>query len=154
MLTGVEFHTGIPDPVAFVCRLLRKAQRQGHRAWVTADRQTLARLDEALWSFDALSFIPHVRVDLQPSGVSADPARQLLLDRTPIWLAEQAVATEDRSLLINVAADAPPDPTDWQRVIEIVAAEAEAAARGRARWRAWRDAGLQVMQHRMAATDA
>lgn len=154
MLTGVEFHTGIADPVAFVCRLLRKAQRQGHKAWVTADPQTLGRLDAALWSFDPLSFVPHLRIDAPNGRAAAGPEHEALRQRTPIWLAEHAIATDERSLWVNLGAEAPPDASGWQRVIEIVAAEAAAAARGRDRWRAWRELGLQVQHHPMAAADA
>ena len=81
-MTEVEFHTGVADPTAFACRLLRKACRAGVRVLVTASPATLVALDRALWTFDERDFVPHVR---QP-GASAPVA-----ERTPIWLATRPV---------------------------------------------------------------
>jgi DNA polymerase III subunit chi len=54
----VEFHTGVEDVLAFTCRLLRKAQRQGAQLVCTAPPATLAALDQALWTFEEREFVP------------------------------------------------------------------------------------------------
>ncbi len=168
MLTEVEFHTGVPDPVMFTCRLLRKAQRQGHGAWVTGDVATLAHLDERLWTFDPASFIPHlllVPADLDEAPASGGLAptaagRLEVLNRTPIWLAERAEPVVGRTLLVHIVgalADTvsnPPQPRGWQRAIEIVGAGAGVVSQGRERWRAWRAAGVNVVHHPAAMPDA
>ncbi|MFY9513863.1 MAG: DNA polymerase III subunit chi [Rubrivivax sp.] len=142
MITEVEFHTGVADPVGFACRLLRKAYRKGSWVLVTAPAATLSTLDRELWVFEERDFVPHLRVQGQ-----APPA---LAARTPIWLAEQAVAGAP-GVLVNLGADAPEDLSAFERVIEIVGAEPEAAQAGRQRWRTYAGRGLQITHHAAAA---
>jgi DNA polymerase III subunit chi len=145
-LTEVEFHTGVQAHVAFACRLLRKAQRNGARAWVTAPAALLNELDRALWTFEERDFVPHARV----SGAS--PA---LLKRTPLWLAE---ALGDTSLpgaprlLVNLGAEAPTAIPTLDRLIEIVSVDVDDAQRGRERWRAYKAAGLNILHHQAASS--
>ena len=141
-MTEVEFHTGVADPVGFACRLLRKAVRRGVRVRVIAPEDTLAALDLALWTFDEHDFIPHVRV---PGASEATAAC------TPIWLAStwQAPAGDAPApaVLLNLGADAPEELSGLDRLIEIVSADVDEAAGGRARWRAYKARGLGVTHH-------
>lgn len=149
-MAEVEFHTGVADPFEFACRLLRKACRQGVRVLVTASAADLPELDRRLWTFDEREFVPHVRVPGPPSATLA---------LTPVWLATglsalEAVAgdAERPQVIVNLGADAPPAAIPWRRLVEIVSSEPEAAAAGRARWRAYRAAGLEIRHH--AAADS
>lgn len=126
MPASVEFHTGVADPVAFACRLLRKAYRAGSRALVTAPQPLLQRLDQALWTFDAHDFVPHVRLHGPVDAVAR---------RTPLWLAATLPAGELPPVLVNIGADAPASAGSFERVIEVVADDPESRAAGRARWR-------------------
>jgi DNA polymerase-3 subunit chi len=141
-MTSVEFHAGVTDPVGYACRLLRKAYRRGARVLVTAPDSVLAELDQALWTFDERDFVPHVRLPVEGGG--ADPR---VVARTPIWLAARAGAAGAPAVVLNLDAAAPADLGDVERLIEIVGAEPESAERGRARWRAYRAAGLDVVHH-------
>ncbi len=139
-LTEVEFHTGVGDSVAFACRLLRKAYRQGARVWVTAPPPLLAELDRALWVVDERDFVPHVRVPGASAAVAA---------RTAIWLspglpAEETDAAAPR-VVVNLGAVAPADPAALDRLIEVVAADD--AEGGRARWRGYKAAGFNIKHH-------
>ncbi len=135
----VEFHTGVADPLQFACRLLRKASRVGARVTVTAPPSLLAALDRELWTFEERDFIPHVRMP----GTAVEVAA-----RTPIWLAAElpAGAAAPR-VVLNVGAAAPADLEGVERLIEIVAADPDEAEAGRARWRAYKAAGLAVRHH-------
>jgi DNA polymerase-3 subunit chi len=137
-MRGVEFHTGLADPLGFACRLLRKAQRQGHRMVVTAPSERLAELDSLLWTFEALAFVPHVR------AVSLANAA---LVRTPVWLCEQVPKGEVPAILVNLGAAAPADPARFERLIEIVSHQPEEAQAGRERWRAYKAQGLTITHH-------
>jgi DNA polymerase III subunit chi len=141
-MTEVEFHTGVADPLGFACRLLRKAARQGVQLQVTAPPETLAALDRALWVFDERDFVPHVRMP----GASAAVAR-----RTPIWLAAAQIEAGAPPVLVNLGADAPPALDALSRLVEIVAAEPDEAARGRERWRHYKVQGLAIKHHGSAA---
>lgn len=141
MATAVEFFTGVDEPLAYVCRLLRKASRGQHKLVVCGAAADLARLDALLWTFDPGEFIAHARWRRD-----ALPAAGMAL--TPVWLADDAGDAELRrqagadAVLVNLGPDALVDPAPWARVIEIVGADAQAAVNGRERWRAVQEAGL------------
>lgn len=149
MANEVEFHTGVADPIDFVCRLLRKANRQGVRVLVTAPPNWLAELDAALWAFDAQEFLPHLRLTDRQDADHIELTR-----RTPIWLAERVAEsfaeTAAPDVVVNVGAAAPGQPAKLVRLIEVVGAEATVAEHGRERWRAYRVAGLRITHHTAA----
>ena len=88
-MTDIAFHTGIADPLDYACRLLRKAYRSGARAAVYGEPGLLDRLDQALWTFEPLEFVPHL---LLPRD-GADPAR---LAATPVVFLSGRLDPEDR----------------------------------------------------------
>jgi DNA polymerase-3 subunit chi len=137
-VTEVEFHTGVTDTVAFACRLLRKAFRQGVHVLVTAPAEVLARLDRELWTAEERDFLPHMRM---PGAAAATAAR------TPIWLATHAGVAGAPAVVVNLGADAPADPALVSRLIEVVSDEPDDAQRGRERWRAYKAAGLAIRHH-------
>ncbi len=136
-MTEVEFHTGVEEPLAFACRLLRKAQRQGVRVQVTAPAEMLSALDRLLWTFEERDFVPHARMP----GVAARVAR-----RTPLWLAHEVQAGEGAPrVLVNLGAAVPEAEAPVDRVIEIVSADD--AALGRERWRTYKQRGVALKHH-------
>jgi DNA polymerase III subunit chi len=142
MLAEVEFHTSVEDPVAFACRLLRKAYRNGARAWVTAPAPTLAELDRNLWTFDERDFVPHAMVAAMASAIALV---------TPLWLCPElppSMPPDAPRLLVNLGAAAPGDWSALDRLIEIVALDPDGAQAGRERWRAYKATGLNVMHHK------
>ena len=62
-MTEVMFHFNVPDRIGYACRLLRKIHASGSRVGVVADESLLHELDQRLWTFTALDFIPHCRSD-------------------------------------------------------------------------------------------
>jgi len=141
----VEFHTGLADPLGFACRMLRKAQRQGHRVLVTLPGQRLNELDSLLWTFDPQSFVPHVRVPQAQPDLAA---------RTPIWLCEQAPGGPVPPVLLNLGAPLADGLERFQRLIEIVGHGADEAQGGRERWRSYRAQGLEIKHHAAAVSPA
>ncbi|MBL8308338.1 MAG: DNA polymerase III subunit chi [Rubrivivax sp.] len=137
-MNEVEFHTGVADRVGFACRLLRKACRQGVRVLVTASPETLAELDRALWTFEERDFLPHVRMPGAAAAVAA---------RTPVWLAPRAGLEGAPRVLLNLGAEPPASLDVADRLIEVVTADPDDAEAGRARWRAYKAAGLEIRHH-------
>lgn len=141
-LGEIEFHAGIPEPVPYAMRLIRKAWRKGARLLVTAPPAQLAELDRLLWTFEEREFLPHVRM---PGAAAATAAR------SPVWLAASAELQDVPPVLVNLGADAPAEPGRFERLIELVGAAPESAEAGRERWRAYKAAGFAVRRHEAQA---
>lgn len=129
----VEFRVGVADPLGYACALLRTAVARGARLVVRADAADLDDLDARLWTFSQVDFVAHCR------------AGDALAARTPVLLTagDEPAALAGRDCLVNLAAAPVPDAGDVPRVIELVGADEPAKAAGRARFRAWRDAGVR-----------
>ncbi len=135
-MTRIDFHFNVDHRVHYACRVTRKARAAGKRLVVyTTDAARLAQFDTALWTFSALDFLPHVYID---SALAAD---------TPVLLALDAARAPASDVLLSLDDQVPPDFSDlfarYERVIEIVAQEDDDRARGRARFKAYREQGLE-----------
>jgi DNA polymerase III subunit chi len=140
----VEFHSGVAEPLAHTCRLLRKAHAAGARVVVHGPGALLNQLDQALWTFDALSFVPHVRLraDVRPSAQQA---------RTPTWLVDDVAAVAERDVLVNLGNEMVEGWETFARVIEVVAADEPAVQAGRQRWRRYKALqGVELLNHSAA----
>lgn len=127
-MTRIDFHTNVPDKIAYCCRLVRKAYGARNRIVVmTEDAAQQAALDAALWTFSGPDFLPHVAFD--------DP----LAPDTPIVLTHSDTAElPEADLLVNLARRAPAQFESFPRLIEVVSLDAEDAAAGRLRFVAYK----------------
>jgi DNA polymerase-3 subunit chi len=136
-MTEITFHFNVAERMPYACRLLRKAARQGANVAVTGAGDTLSRLDRELWSFDPVSFVPHVR--LRTGAPVPDRLRP-----TKVWLVEDALAAPHHDVLVNLGAGSPVGFESYSKLIEIVtAAEADRAA-ARVRWKHYANRGYPI----------
>ena len=147
MSVKVDFHSGMPDKAAYCCRLLRKSQATRSCVAVCGPSDLLDRLDVALSTFDALSFLPHVRLR---AGVSPQPR----LARTPVWLLDDAWQAPHRDVLVNLGPDLVPGWEGFGRVVEVVQSDDADRLAGRARWRQYGQAGVAALEHHVVGGDA
>jgi DNA polymerase III subunit chi len=141
----VEFHSGVAEPLDHACRLLRKAHAAGARVVVHGPPALLDRLDQQLWTFDALSFVPHLRL----RGHARPAAHQT---RTPAWLVDDVAALSahmsERAVLVNLGDEMIDGWEAFARVIEVVPADAHASAAARQRWRRYGERnGVERVHH-------
>ena len=137
-MTDVAFHTGIANPLDYACRLLRKAYRSGARVAVHAEPALLDRLDQALWTFEPLEFVPHVMLPRD----ATDPGRVAL---SPIVLVKGAGATPAQCRIgVTLAGHDVPDVGAFDRLIAIVGVDDAQREAGRQRWRDYQRAGHAV----------
>src|SRR3989442_9414329 len=115
-MTDIPFHSGVPDKLAYACRLLRKAYRSNARVVVSGPADTLGRLDKLLWVFDDLEFIPHVHAR---AGATLPRA----LSRTPIWLLDPGVAPPHNDVLLHLGLEPTADCEAFARVTAVVSNE-------------------------------
>lgn len=147
-MPAVEFHTGLEDPVAFACRMLRKAYRLGARVCVAAPELRLQEVDRQLWLLDERDFLPHARVDAEDA--------QRLLRFSPVWLAPDVKGLRDAAqarqlpmpgVLLKLELPEAELAPGFERVIELVGQEVDEAEAGRRRWRSYVAQGLAPVHH-------
>ena len=143
-MTEITFHFNVPDRTTSACRLLRKASRSGARVSVPAGADVLDELDRALWAFDPIEFVPHVRL-----AATESPSARLA--PTPIWLVEDASDAPHHEVLVNLGDTSPPGFESYARLIEIVSTADEDRAAARLRWRRYADRGYPIERHEVAA---
>ncbi|HEY7887703.1 MAG TPA: DNA polymerase III subunit chi [Steroidobacteraceae bacterium] len=119
------------------CRLAEKAYLASQRTliWHT-DRAELEALDDLLWTFADGSFVPH---DWLTSNAAAAEAPVLLSAGSP-----PAAAFD---FVVNLAADPPPLLHLTRRIAEIIDGDEGRRRAGRARFKAYRELGVEPGTH-------
>lgn len=133
-MTRIDFHSNVPDKLAYACRLTRKARAADCRVVLRVkDRHDLMALDQALWTFSELEFLPHV--------AAGDP----LAASTPIILTDSDDADlPHHHVLINLTAATPANFARFERLFEIVSADEADRQAGRARYRFYQQRGYPL----------
>lgn len=133
-MTRIDFHSNVPDKIAYACRLVRKARAADSRIVMLAgDAQQLDALDAALWTFSDQDFLPHVRAD--------DP----LAAQTPVLLTDSDEAEfPHHQVLINLSLRTPAQFARFERLLEIVSTEEADRLAGRERYRFYQQRGYPL----------
>ena len=93
-------------------------------------------LDEMLWEFDPDAYIPH-----QIAGLDEDD------DLSPVLIVAPEYEAPMRPLVLNLRAQAVPG--GFERVLEVVPADASAREPLRQRWKDYAARGVEVAKHDM-----
>jgi DNA polymerase-3 subunit chi len=127
-MTRIDFHTNIPDKLAYACRLARKAYASKAKIVLLAeDAAQAAALNEALWTLSNIDFLPHVMAD--------DP----LAPQTPIIITDsEEAALPHHDMLVNLTRRTPSTFDQFTRVFEIISTDESDAAAGRQRYVAYK----------------
>ncbi|PID61916.1 MAG: DNA polymerase III subunit chi [Gammaproteobacteria bacterium] len=142
-MTEVDFYVlpseELEPRLTTVCRLAEKAAALGQRVHVySEDANLLAQLDDSLWSFRAVSFVPHVILR------AGDDPQDFIDD--PVHLSAHEPAL-DRRVLINLAATVPPFFSRFERTLEVINDEPAVKRAGRERYRFYRERGYPLRHH-------
>ena len=137
-MTEVTFHFNVPDPLAYVCRLVKRATGTGAKVVVTGDGPVLQDLDEVLWTFSPTDFIPHCQAAL------ADPQ---LLQASQVVLAEQARGAPHQDILVNLGGAIPDGFEKFERLNEIVTQDEADRQQARLRWKHYASRGYSIRKY-------
>jgi len=139
-VTSIDFYVGADDRIAVACRLAAKAVQAGRRMLVfSPDGNTLARLDQQLWTQPPTGFVPHCFVESPMAG------------ETPVLLARALTAAPIDDILLNLGDDTPGAFARFGRLIEVVSGDESDKALARARFRHYKDRGYEIRTHNLAA---
>jgi DNA polymerase-3 subunit chi len=139
-MTRIDFHSNVPDKIGYACRLVRKAHAADCRVVLFAqDRAQLAALDQALWTFSELDFLPHVAAD--DAWAAQTPIVLTANDQQPL---------PHHQILINLSPNTPNHFAQFERMLEIVSTETADASAGRERYRFYKQRGYPLTHHDVA----
>jgi DNA polymerase-3 subunit chi len=119
------------------CRLAEKAYLAAQVAlvWHTDPRE-LKEFDELLWTFMDGSFVPHEMITPEAS-----------IEATPVLLSSGTLPSRPVDIIINLAPEVPACLGQTRRVAEIIDGDDSRRRAGRARFKAYRDLGIQPASH-------
>jgi DNA polymerase III subunit chi len=138
----VDFYI-VEDPsssarLKLACKLAEKAYlaAQSVLIWHT-DPAELRVFDEMLWTFNDGSFVPHEA--LPDNGTPGSDS--------PVSLSAGVALSANVDIIINLAPDLPPGLDRTRRIAEIIDGDDIRRRAGRARFKAYRELGIQPASH-------
>jgi DNA polymerase-3 subunit chi len=145
-MTRIDFYSLEPDSPGdrflLTCRLVERARAEGLRVFIHCPSTEVTRhLDRLLWTYRQDSFLPH--------GVVGSPSPNLDLALTPILISSDGTPEHEDQVLINLATEAPPFFSRFERVCEPIDEDPTVKAAGRERFRYYRDRGYPLAHHRI-----
>lgn len=144
-MTQVDFYILDSDSddarLRLACRIVEKATQLDRHVFVHSSSDDEARkLDELLWTFSQDSFIPHRVVQGEPETPPKEPV---------LIGAAQPPASGRWEVLVNLAVEVPEFFSRYERVAEVVDANAVRREQSRERYRFYRDRGYKLNTHQV-----
>ena len=141
-MTSIDFYFNAPDRMQVACRLAAKALARRQPLLIYApDADLAARVDKALWTWQATGFVPHCAVN------------DALAAETPVLIARDEEAPSHVTVLLNLSHEAPPHFARFERLLEVVGTDAAEREVARKRYRAYQGQGYAISSHDLAAAD-
>ncbi|QMT39593.1 DNA polymerase III subunit chi [Neisseria shayeganii] len=142
-MTAVTFYTHVSNIEHFACRLSKRALEAGSRVLLWSDDdQQIERLDQALWTFEPESFLPH---QIWPASSSLPADTRLLLAGDA-----ELPALPPGWTVLNLSPDfwsqAPAPPA---RILEIIGTQAHELSAARQRFAHYQRHGFTLTHHDM-----
>ena len=141
-MTQIDFHFNVPDTLAHVCRLVRKALEKTPSIVVTGNSELLTRLDDMLGDFAPTAFLGHVLLQGETDSLCGQE-----LERARVWLSTSPDHCQRHDLLINLSDAVAAGFEQYERLIEVVSLDDQDRQRARDRWRYYATRGYAISGH-------
>jgi DNA polymerase-3 subunit chi len=127
----------IQERFLYSCRLIEKAYRCEQFCYVYTDTQQQSQqLDNQLWGFRPLSFIPHQIYD----GTTPDYQKTVLIGT-------QSAPENWKKIIVNLSSKYLDDIKHTDRILEVLDSNKDVKQAGRQRYRQYQQAGLKITTH-------
>jgi len=145
-MTRVDFYVSTNQAVdadlQLACRITEKAYRQKNRVYIhTNNAQQASRIDELLWTFREVSFVPHISV--------TGPVNEEKQAQTAVIIGCADIPEMAPDVLINLSDDIPNFFTRFERVAEIVSGPESARKMARSHFKFYRERGYPLETHEL-----
>ena len=127
--------SGVRNPDRFTCSITSKAWSSGNRVFIIArDEQQAGILDDLLWTYHDISFLPHATVKNNDA-------------ESPVSIGWSGSDIVDADVIINLTDTVPDCASNYNRVVEIITDDPDAKDKGRLRYKKYRDLGFELNNH-------
>ena len=127
----------------YCCRLIRKIYAAQANLVVKANSDVLKVLDQELWSFSKVDFIPHCFVQESFEIVNLCP---VVLTDTIEYLDK----LPHHEVLLNIGEEIAQGYEKFEKVIEVVGREESDKIKARLRWRYYAQRGYPISKHEVS----
>ncbi|QWE17092.1 DNA polymerase III subunit chi [Polynucleobacter sp. AP-Nino-20-G2] len=146
-MARIDFHSNVSDKLEYACRLTRKiwsATLVGEpvrNIVMVGEKAVLKKLDELLWTFSAVDFLPHCFIE--DEGAADTP---ILL--TDDFSSPALTQLPHADVMIHLGMRMPKDVAAlvarFPRIVEVVTVNDAERLAGRERYKAYRDLGHEL----------
>ena len=120
------------------CQLAEKAYQHGYSVYIfTSGAAQAATLDDLLWTFRQDSFVPHERYPLRGAHTS------------PVLIGNASPLAVTANALINLTDTVPAGIEKFERIMEVVDADASVLSASRQRFKHYREQGCDPQVHKL-----
>ena len=120
------------------CKLAAKALTAQQSMYIhCATQQQAVAIDDMLWSFNDISFIPHALSTAENSG------------DIPILLGYDTIPERQYEILLNLNAEVPTQAEHFKRIIEIVYQDPDAKKSARAHYKTYQERNFPLKSHNL-----
>ena len=138
-MTRADFYI-VPEPAMpyrFVCQVADKVRNEGYDIYIhAASREEAATIDDLLWTFRDISFLPHAPLDSEDA-----------VENCPVIIGWEGEIPAQRRALINLSGAMPDNPDAYERIIEVVPSDPAGRQQARLRYRDYRTRGVEMHSH-------
>lgn len=146
-MARIDFHSNVSDKLEYACRLTRKiwsatpAGEPVRHIVMVGEKADLKKLNELLWTFSAVDFLPHCFVD---DEAAMDTPILLSDDFLSPALSQLPHADVLIHLGMRMPSDVPGLLARFPRIVEVVTINEAERLAGRERYKAYRDLGHEL----------
>ena len=124
----------------YACRIIEKAYSAGHRVYIhTATLEDAQNFDAQLWTFRDISFVPHEIYNQKPESDA------------PVLIGYDIKPTEQKDILINIAAEIPEFYQQFNHIIEVVPNNDKLKKAARKKYKIYQEQGYQMENFNISA---
>ena len=140
-MTRIAFYVGqsnsLQARLLLACKLVEKALAQDMQIYIHTDHfNTSTRMDELLWAYNDLSFIPHALAPSNERGLK-------------VLIGHDSEPPEPCEFLINLSNEMPSFLERFERMAEVLDQEETILVAGRNRYQLYRKQGYNLDYHQL-----
>ncbi len=125
------------DVYRFLCRLVDKTYQQQQQAYIHAfSLQEAQRIDDLLWTFRDISFIPHQIEEATPGPIPVS-----------ITIGTEAPKKTSYDILFNLTHEVPHFFSKFSRIIEMVSEEKICKTHARKKYKVYKEENCSLTTH-------